>query len=149
MKLRRLSATDDLAGAIDLLQRFFREEGFDTPDEVIASNTRTMVQLDVCAILVAESEGRTVGVATLSMEFGIEYGWSAEMGDLYVIPEMRGKGVSRRLVEEAERVLRERGAIGYQVTVTPYAEEHHGLRRFYLKLGFEDEGRAILFRYID
>jgi GNAT superfamily N-acetyltransferase len=116
---------------------------------VIAANTKTMASLDTCAILVAESEAKTVGVATLSMEFGIEYGWSAEMGDLYVVPEMRGKGISRRLMEEAERVLRERGAAGYQVTVTPYAEEHHGLRSFYVKLGFEDEGRAILYRRIN
>ena len=56
---------------------------------------------------------------------------------------------SRRLVEEAERVLRERGAAGYQVTMTPHAEQHHGVRSFYLKLGFEDEGRAILFRRIE
>jgi hypothetical protein len=32
------------------------------------------------------------------------------------------------------------------VTVTPAAEAQHGLRRFYAALGFEGEGREILYR---
>jgi hypothetical protein len=42
VKIRRLGRGDALDGAIHLLQRFFHEEGFDTPDEVIARNTRRM-----------------------------------------------------------------------------------------------------------
>ncbi len=146
MKVRRLTGGDILDMAIQLLQRFFREEGFDTPDAVIAENTRQMVEIDTCAILLAEDAGESAGIATLSMEFGIEYGWSAEIGDLYVRPEWRGKGVSRHLLLGAEDILRRRGAKGYQVTVTPFAQEHHDLRQFYSKLGFASEGRVILWK---
>jgi hypothetical protein len=45
-----------------------------------------------------------------------------------------------------EEFLRARGATGYQVTVTPYAEEHHGLADFYDKFGFAGEGRLILYK---
>jgi hypothetical protein len=38
--IRRPRAGEDLSGAIALLQRFFREEGFDTPDSVIAKIAR-------------------------------------------------------------------------------------------------------------
>jgi GNAT superfamily N-acetyltransferase len=146
VSVRRLKVGDDLTAAIDLLQQFFREEGFDTPDAVIAKNTQRMAGVDVCGLFVAEHDGLTIGVATVSLEFGIEFGWSAEMGDLYVIQEHRGKGVSRELVMAVEDYLRSKGASGYQVTVTPYAEEHHAMRAFYAKLGFVDDGRVLLFK---
>ena len=104
-----------------------------------------MLAIAQCAVFLAEEEGEAVGVATVSMEFGIEFGWSAELGDLYVVPEGRGKGVARALVEAAEAFLKAEGAAGYQVTVTPHGGDA-GLHRFYRSLGFADEGRLLLFR---
>jgi GNAT superfamily N-acetyltransferase len=144
VSIRRLGASDDLAAACDLLVRFFREESFDTPDEMIRRHAAVMAGLDNCGFFIAESAGQAVGVATISLQYGIEFGWGAEMGDLYVLPECRGKGVSRRLVLAIEDFLKGRGATFYQVTVTPYAQEAHDLRTFYGRLGFESEGRLIL-----
>ena len=146
LSVRRLQAGDDVGAAANLLIRFFREEGFDTPDEVIRSNTSRMAAIAACGLFIAETEGQAIGVATISMEFGIEFGWSGEMGDLYVLPDWRGKGVSQALVGAVEEFLKERGATGYQVTVTPFAEEAHGLQGYYLKLGFASEGRLILYK---
>ncbi len=145
MRVRRLIADDDRTAATCLLQRFFREEGFSTADTDIAANLRRMLTLEHCAVLVAETGSETVGVATVSMDFGIEYGWSAELGDLYVLPQWRNKGIARRLIAEAETFLRSMDAGGYQVTVTPHAKDA-GLRQFYRALGFEDEGRLLLYR---
>jgi predicted N-acetyltransferase YhbS len=144
VKVRRLTAGDDAAAAIHLLCRFFAEEGFTAPEVTIAHNAREMLTLDTCGMFVAEDGGKAIGVATISLEFGVEYGWWSEMGDLYVVPEARGAGVSRGLVAAIEDFLRERGASGYQVTVTPQAEQSHGLARFYAALGFASEGRLIL-----
>lgn len=145
MIIRRLSAGDDAGAAIQLLQRFFREEAFTTPNETIAAHVARMLSLEQCAVILAEQAGEAVGVATVSMEFGIEYGWSAEMGDLYVVPQHRGRGVSRALVGAAEGWLRAMGAAGYQVTVTPHGADAE-LRRFYLGLGFSAEGRELLYK---
>lgn len=144
VEVRRLGGGDDLTDAADLLIRFFREEQFDTPDATIRRNTATLAGLDTCGLFTAEAEGDTIGVATVSLEFGIEFGWGAEMGDLYVLPDWRGKGVSRRLVQAIEAFLTERGATFYQVTVTPYAQDAHDLGKFYEGLGFASEGRLIL-----
>lgn len=144
VSIRKLGSSDDLTDAADLLIRFFREESFDTPDEVIRRHTAVMAGLDVCGLFVAENSGRAIGVATISLEFGIEFGWGAEMGDLYVLPEWRGKGLSRQIVLAIEDFLKERGASFYQVTVTPYAQEEHDLKTFYDRLGFDSEGRVIL-----
>lgn len=144
VQVRRLSARDDLSEATRLLIRFFREEQFDTPDEIIVRNTATLAGLDTCGLFVAEADGRTIAVATVSLEFGVEFGWGAEMGDLYVLPDWRGKSVSRRLVQAIEDFLKDRGASFYQVTVTPYARDAHDLGKFYEGLGFGSEGRLIL-----
>lgn len=144
VEIRRLGGGDDLTEATALLVRFFREEQFDTPDDTIGRNTATLAGLDTCGLFIAEAEGRTIGVATVSLEFGIEFGWGAEMGDLYVLPEWRGKGVSRQLVRSIEAFLKERGASFYQVTVTPYARDAYDLGKFYEGLGFGSEGRLIL-----
>ena len=93
-------------------------------------------------------DGQTVGVATVSSEFGIELGWWAEMGDLYVVPAARGQGVAKALVEAAEGWMKVRGIAGYQVTVTPVGQEHHGLMEYYRKQGFDSEGRLLLFKQL-
>ncbi len=149
MIIRRLSAADDLAAAIDLLGRFFSEEGFSTEPVTIAANARQMASLDTCGLFMAEDRGKAIGVATVSLEFGIEYGWWAELGDLYVLPEYRGRGLSRALVAAAEDFLKQRDVAGYQVTVTSHASEHHDLARYYSRLGFDSEGRVILFKKLD
>ncbi|MBI2717371.1 MAG: GNAT family N-acetyltransferase [Rhizobiales bacterium] len=144
MSIRRLGAGDDLAPAVGLLGRFFAEEGFATDVETIARHAAIMSGLETCGLFVAEAQGEAIGVATVSLEFGIEYGWWAELGDLYVVPQWRGRGLSLALVEAAETFLRRHGASGYQVTVTPYASEAHDLASYYARLGFAGEGRIIL-----
>jgi GNAT superfamily N-acetyltransferase len=148
VRIRKLESSDDLGEACDLLIRFFREEAFDTPVEVIRRHTAIMAGLDNCGLFIAEASGKAIGIATISLEFGIEFGWGAEMGDLYVLPEWRGPGLSHRLVLAIEDFLKGRGASFYQVTVTPYAQEAHDLKAFYDRLGFDSGGRLILAKKI-
>jgi GNAT superfamily N-acetyltransferase len=142
--IRRCTAADDLTPAVELLVRFFREEGFECDPERIACHAGILARLETCGLFVAEDDDRCIGVASGSLEFGIEYGWWAEMGDLYVVPEWRRRGTSRTLVQAVEAFLRERGVAGYQVTVTPHGSEARGLGRYYERLGFASEGRMIL-----
>jgi len=96
--VRRLRPGDDTAAAAELLVRFFEEEAFETPAEMIRQRAAQMAAIDACGLFIAEAGQSALDVATVSVEFGIEFGWSAEMGDLYVVPEWRGKGVSRALL---------------------------------------------------
>src|SRR5262249_29315371 len=82
-----------------LVRRFFVEEGFDLPEESLEARVRTYLEADGHAIFVARREGAILGVATVMTSYGLEYGWSAELEDLYVLPEERGKGLARGLVE--------------------------------------------------
>jgi len=143
---RRIQSGNDTAAAEDLLIRFFREENFDTAAETIRANCRKMAGQDSCALFLAETGPSAVGIATISLNFGIEYGWLGEMGDLYVLPEFRSRGVARGLILEVEGFLKSRGASGYQVTVTPHGRRAHALQHFYAKLGFGAEGREIRYK---
>ena len=144
--IRTPSTTAEIADAARLLTLFFREEGFTTPERVIFENCRKMVGTDACGLFVAYAADEPAGVATVSLNFGIEFGWLGELGDLYVLPQFRGRGIARTLIDAVEAHLKGKGVSGYQVTVTPYAEERHSLKNYYLGLGFIDEGRSILHR---
>jgi GNAT superfamily N-acetyltransferase len=143
---RRIRAVEDTAGAEGLLIRFFREEGFNTPTATIRAHCRELVGLEICALFLAETGHTPIGAATVSLNFGIEFGWLGEMGDLYVLREFRCRGVARGLLAEVELFLNARGVSGYQVTVTPQALHAHALKDFYRKLGFAAEGREILYK---
>lgn len=55
---------------------------------------------------------------------------------LGVVPDMRGRGLGRRLVKAAVDALRERGATSVDLTVR---EDNHAARRLYASLGFIEE----------
>ena len=144
--VRSLRAGDDVGEATRLLTEFFAEEGFATEPATIERHVAEMARLDTCCLFQAETDAEAVGVATASLEFGIEYGWSAEMGDLYVTPRWRRRGIAGQLIETLEAFLIRKGVGGYQVTVTPHAEKFHALTGYYRRLGFRSEGRRLLFK---
>ena len=94
---------------------------------------------DAFEIHVAECEGRLVGYAKLGpphLPFEPR-GEAAELRQLYVVEEMKGRGVADTLMEWViERARRRRADYLYLSVFT----ENHRARRFYEKYGFEPEG---------
>src|SRR6516165_7770753 len=88
--------------AIELLERFFREEEFATPLSRIAENfDRTLVDPFCWSALAVDGE-TAQAVITVSTVLYVEWGRLGEIGDLYVLTEHRRKGLARRLVEHAK-----------------------------------------------
>lgn len=137
---------DALDEAFYLLERFFREEGFDTPAEAMRSSLRAMLVNPGSAVFVARQEGKAVGVATVTTSVGVEYGWSAELEDLYVLPEARGCGIAGAMIEAVCSWCREEGVTVVLVTVTQEGEANHKLLDYYQRRGFTNTGRLILER---
>ena len=71
----------------------------------------------------------------------VEWGRLGDIGDLYVLPEHRRKGLARRLVEHAKAWCRAQGCSAVSVTITVAGERRHGLSQFYARLGFVQSGR--------
>jgi GNAT superfamily N-acetyltransferase len=139
----RQAGTAALAAAAPLLMRFFAEEGFTTPPELIRARLAELLASTDAVVFLAW-EGAAVGVATVSTSFGIEFGRSAELDDLYVLPEARGRGVATALIDAARAWCQAHGCTVLLVTVTPEGQQAHDLARFYQRHGFRDDGRKLL-----
>jgi len=83
-------------------------------------------------VRVAEHEGVVVGFAVLLERSGE----ACELDGLFVEPDRMRAGVGRRLVEDAKRIARERGATRVDVVANPQAVA------FYEAVGFEPAGQA-------
>jgi GNAT superfamily N-acetyltransferase len=127
--------------AIELLVRFFREEGFATPPSRIEENLERMLVDPSCWCALAVRDGTAQAVITVSTVRYVEWGRLGEIGDLYVLPEHRRRGLARRLIERAQDWCRAQGCTAIVVTITPLGEQRHQLSRFYAALGFEQTGR--------
>jgi len=132
--------------AFRLLERFFREEGFRTPAQEMRASLHTMITAPGSAVFLAWRGQQAVGVATVTASVGIEYGRSAELEDLYVLPGDRESGVASALIEAVCAWCRERGVSAVLVTVTPEGERAHKLLEYYQRRGFANTGRVILER---
>jgi GNAT superfamily N-acetyltransferase len=117
--------------AVDLLVRFFVEEGFGRDRSHIATNCRHMVADPFHWIGLVWGEGGGIGVVTVTSMLYIEWGRLGEIGDLYVLPEMRRRGIGAALIKAAERRCRALGCSAVSVTITQEGEARHGLARFY------------------
>jgi len=127
--------------AIELLGRFFREEEFATPLSRIAENFDRMLADPLCWSALASDGEAAQAVITVSTVLYVEWGRLGEIGDLYVLPEHRRKGLARRLVEHAKAWCRAQGCSAVSVTITVAGERRHGLSQFYARLGFVQSGR--------
>jgi aminoglycoside 6'-N-acetyltransferase I len=136
----------DAEEVASLADRFFAEEGFVLPEGGLGGRVERYLVTEGHAIFLARGGGRPVAFATVATGFGLEYGWLAELEDLYVVPEERRRGIARTLVDRAANWAAGRGCSAVLVTVTPEGERAHTLTDFYTRLGFQDRGRRLLER---
>ncbi|HXH22623.1 MAG TPA: GNAT family N-acetyltransferase [Dehalococcoidia bacterium] len=86
----------------DAVQRLWRESGMPAATE---SEWAALCGGGSASLLVAEDDGRVVGAAVVAYD-----GWRAFVSHVAVAPEARRSGIGSRLLAEAERQLKERGA---------------------------------------
>jgi len=86
-------------------------------------------------LLVAESDGRAAGWIQVSLTRIFESARQAEIAGLVVEEALRGRGIGRRLVEEAARWARENGCGALRVRTNVVRED---AQRFYRREGFSD-----------
>ena len=131
--------------AFFLLERFFREEGFSASNDM-RSSLANMIEGPHSAVFLARENDRAIGVATVATTMGLEYGRAAEIDDLYVIAEARGKGIASTLIETVCKWSVSEGCSTVLVTVTPEGDTAYNLIAFYQHHGFVNSGRTIMDR---
>jgi ribosomal protein S18 acetylase RimI-like enzyme len=129
----RRAATIDMAAAGRLLHDFNREFAEPTPPpEILTDRLRQLVAGGDTFVLLAGQE--PVGVAVLRLRGAIwNPGLECYLAELYVVPDQRGRGVGRALMEAAIREARERGARTMDIGVD---EPDLAARRLYESMGF-------------
>ncbi len=131
--------------ALQLLDSFFRVEGFAVPAQLLAKRFDRFPADDGNAVLLALSGEEVLGVITLTTTFGLEFGLSAELEDLYVAPEARGRGVASHLLDASLAWCRAQGVKEAYLVVLPEDVAAGRLVRFYEARGFVEKGRRLLF----
>ena len=118
---------DELGQATGSAHRTFRDRVFDD----LASGERGR-------IIVAEEDGRLLGMATVSYNVALRYdGEYCQLEELIVSPAARGRQLGARLVERTLSDARQRGCADYGLYLVESTEHN---RPFYEKLGFQAIG---------
>lgn len=138
-------ATPEDAGAIgELLDAFNREFDEPTPGAaVLAERVARLLADGELTVLLADPG--PAGVAVLRFRPGLwTDGLECSVAELYVVPERRGRGAGRALMDAAIELARDRGADGIELATS---EDDVAARALYESLGFtnRDGDAAMLF----
>ena len=129
----RVATVADVASVAGLLDAFNRE--FDTPTPGRAALATRLGRLLACGDVVALLTGDpAVAVALLTLRPNVWYGGPvALLDELFVSPEVRGRGLGSALLAAAEEVTRRRGGELLEINVDG---DDSGARRFYERHGY-------------
>jgi putative hydrolase of the HAD superfamily len=130
--------------ALGLLERFFTEEGFRAAGGDLRAPLTEMIADPNSVVLLCSRAGEPIGVATITTSIGLEYGRSAEIEDLYVKPGARGQGIATALIDRALEWCRGRGCSAALVTIAAGGPPGEKLTDFYLRRGFQENGRRLM-----
>jgi len=144
----RQAGVSDFEEILPLIERFFIEEGFHTPSMQIREHLLKLLADPESAVFLARHGSRPIGVATVTTSQGIELGLSAELEDLYVLPDARKQGVGHALIEAVREWCRCQGCTLVSVVVTSEGQTVHDLVGYYRGQGFEETGRTLLFYHL-
>jgi GNAT superfamily N-acetyltransferase len=129
----RIATARDADVVATLLHDFNTE--FDTPSPgvaALAARLRELLPTDTTIALLAGEPAAGVALVTLRPNVWYE-GPVALLDELYVRPDLRGRGMGTALLERAVEHVRARGAELFEVNVD---EGDTGARRFYERHGF-------------
>ena len=145
------SDAEGVAAAARLLHDFNVEYDEPAPaPQQLAGRLAELVVGNHIAVLLAREDGTgvPVGVAVMRVQPSV---WTAAqeayLAELYVVPSRRGQGYGRKLITEAIRIARERGA-DYAFVIT--SEEDRLAQRLYEAAGFrrtEGDGGPVMLAY--
>jgi GNAT superfamily N-acetyltransferase len=123
---------------VAVLANLMTELGYPTSSEQMSRRFEAISDDPSCGTLVAEREGKVLGMVGLSFErsYGSDDG-CVRIRAFVVGAEHRGKGVGRTLISAAEDWARRRGATNVMLTAHKRRTDAH---RFYLSMGYEATG---------
>jgi ribosomal protein S18 acetylase RimI-like enzyme len=144
----RVATVAEVASVAGLLDAFNREYDTPTPGKAVLETRlgRLLAGGDVVALLTGDP---AIAVALLTLRPNVWYdGPVALLDELYVAPELRGRGLGSALLAAAEAVTRQRGGELLEINVDG---DDTAARRFYQRHGYVNsepgEDQPLLYYY--
>ncbi|WP_243345604.1 GNAT family N-acetyltransferase [Parabacteroides sp. FAFU027] len=135
--IRPISPQDN-APLAALIRQIFREFGIDRPGTVYTDRDTDRLyevfQHPKSAYWIAEEEGQIIGGCGIYPTEGLPEG-CAELAKFYLLPQSRGRGIGRLLMEKSLSSARE---LGYKQIYLESFPELSGAVSMYRKAGFKD-----------
>lgn len=143
----RRAGVEDAEAIARLLDDFNREFDEPTPGvEALAATCRRLLESGEITVLLSGDDPD--GLALLRFRPALwSEGLEAYLQELYVVPDLRGRGIGRALLEAAIEFSRERGADGIDLNT---GETDTAARALYESMGFTNkeggpDGPSMLF----
>jgi GNAT superfamily N-acetyltransferase len=140
----RAARQGELSALLTLATAFYTESGFATPVRQLRENLLVLLDSDSARVAVACGGDEIVGFAISTLSFGLEYGYSAELEDLFVVPAHRRSGIGSALIDDSADWARSRGCRALELVIAPNGANVDHLFNYYAHQGFTSEGRQIL-----
>jgi N-acetylglutamate synthase-like GNAT family acetyltransferase len=121
------------------LARLIEQLGYPTSPDAVVRRVDLLASSEADRLVVAELEGRVVGLASVHISLSVEYDEpSAKLSAIVVDSDYRRRGIGEALVAEIEAEARARGCCLVFLTTAERRGEAHA---FYRRIGFEETGR--------
>jgi len=141
MDISEITAGDKklLADLEELFIKYYGElDCEDDPQHLFSEYLCPDLKAGLFNVAAATSGGRTIGFVIYQIDdvindWNFKDGWG-DLRELYVLPEYRGKGAGKALVDYAVRALKGQGAENIYLLPTEESE------KFFLYCGFADSG---------
>ena len=143
----RTATVDDVQNLVDFNCALAAETEDKELDRVVVSRgvARAFEQGNEATYFVAELESRVIGSLMLTREWSDwRDGWLMWLQSVYVMPEHRGLGVFRRMLDHAtETISLDPDVVGLRLYVE---NDNHRAQSVYLRNGFTDPRYKVLER---
>jgi GNAT superfamily N-acetyltransferase len=137
ISIRRASA-DDIPALVELVRAYWTFEGIDGFDAArVAAVLRWFFEHPSAGTAWIASDASTAVAYLLACHvFSLEHGGlTAEIDEFFVVPDARGTGLGRRMLDSAERALAAEGCTSIALQV---GRENAAGRAFYARSGYRD-----------
>ncbi|WP_406053713.1 GNAT family N-acetyltransferase [Streptomyces sp. NBC_01077] len=140
----RTAVLDDLPSVLELAIAFYEEGGFTTPESTLRANLAVLVGSSIARVAVQAKGDDILGFAITTTTLGLEGGLVAELQDLYVTPNIRGRGYGSQLIKDSLRWSSAHGCSAVELVIAPNGSDVRHLFDYYAQRGFVDTGRSLL-----
>ena len=139
----RLARVADLSVLLGLMRGYYRDDGLTFEEEHSrAAMLRLLQEPHWGRVWLADVDSIAVGYVVLSLGFSLELGGNdAYIDEMFVIPEQRGHGYGRALLEFAGTAA---GELGVKAVHLEVDRSNESAQRLYASLGYRARDRYFL-----